>query len=46
MSGFILSLIVAVEDRSELSLTHLRGAGLEYIGGRHVGSYDLYSTPQ
>jgi hypothetical protein len=32
--------IVAKEDRNELSLTHLRGAGIEYIGQRHVGSYD------
>jgi hypothetical protein len=34
------SLIVIEEGRSELSLTHLLVAGIEYIGERHVGSYD------
>ena len=32
--------IVMKEGRSGLSLTHLRGAGFEYIGERHVGSYN------
>jgi len=40
MSGFFKSLFVTKEDRSELSLTHLQRAGIEYIGERHVGSYD------
>ena len=39
--GLHLSLINVTEDgRSELSLTHLRGAGIEHIGERHVGNYD------
>jgi len=37
---FLNHLIVSEEDRNELSLTHLREAGIEYIGERHVGSYN------
>ena len=39
--GLHLSLNVTEDGRSELSLTHLRGAGIEYMGERHVGNYDI-----
>jgi len=39
-ASFLNHLIVSEEDRNGLSLTHLREAGIEYIGERHVGSYN------
>ncbi|CAI3689867.1 hypothetical protein CNEO4_640078 [Clostridium neonatale] len=41
MSDFIYSLNVTEDDRKKLSLTHLRGAGIEYISKRHVGNHRM-----
>ena len=35
--------LLTEEDRRELRLTHLRGAGFEYLSERHVGSYAFES---